>query len=142
MNVEYFYDEIEIIETLLEYCDMNEKFLKVDNLNQVNNFLIYIEEKIDKHVQIVMDILYSGEKCELYENLIESNEKIILENLQFFEEFVLPQNTFILGPDMTYLDLILAASISKLFIFFLDEKTRSIRVPNITSWFMKIFKLP
>ena len=81
MNVEYFYDEIEIIESLIENCGIMPDLLKVDNLSSATNFLIFIEEKVDKYVQKAMDILYSGDNCAFYENLIQSNIKMAIKNL-------------------------------------------------------------
>lgn len=113
--------------------EMNIKKLKI------NNYLIYIREKIEKPVNFIFDEIYNMSSNLLdISNIVQNYLKKLLNNLNYFENYLLVENSFLFGEKMSLIDIILFSALHRMFQFFFSEKIRTFNLINITKWFQKI----
>lgn len=113
--------------------EMNIKKLKI------NNYLIYIKQKIEKPVNFIFDEIHKmNSNHSDISNRVQIYLKKLLNNLNYFENYLLVESSFLFGEKMSLIDIILFSALHRMFKLFFSEKIRTFNLINITKWFGKI----
>lgn len=141
----YIVDFIEIVIYLLDNFSLKDEELKVkeQQKDKFYNYITLIQNTIDVYVERILFYLYAmnGDNETDRFSLIEQLLKVLLRNLDYFESFTFVNSPYIFGERYTLIDIILFASLSKLYIYFLDATIRDCCLPETTKWFSSLLAL-